>query len=290
MSRSRNHLKVLLLLAVALLPVAASVRAAVISEVFLPASGFSGIEISGVNSAGAVLLRVDARPGEGLRILDEVILSGRPDQTDARGEARLAVDLIVEGDQDAAGNWTGGDASVLPPDTRVTTVTAGSLRLGTPAALLVLLEGQQPPPLTRQLADPGPAYTLAPGSPIVDWVAWAPGASAAEARQYVEQLSQDAAETLNITDLPRPLAPTGSGNTGAAEVLVRPRGETGYLAPWFWAGAGNVLEAGPDFSPYEVTPGRLNPALAALPEPAAGVLLTTGLLALGGRRGSKRSG
>ncbi len=245
----------------------------ILSEVYLPGSGLSGFEITGVGSAGATLVRLDARPQQRLRIVDHWILPGRSDAEELTGPDRgLTVDLLIEGASEIS----------LATSTRVTSVGVGELHLDRAASAWVLLEGPNLPGITRRLAEAGAEYALFPGSPIADWVSWAPGESTAEASEGLETLGADAAEALGITGLARPTAATGGDPTGA-NLLIRPRNEDGFVRDAFWA-VGEGWRVGGEGLGMPGSPGRLNPRWSVLPEPTAALLLAGGLGLVGFRR------
>ena len=248
-------------------------RAVAISEVFLPAGGLAGIEVTGVGADGAVLLRLDARRGQRWAIVDHIDLAGR-----SSGDGS-AVDLVVEGGVSALSAWTRG--GVLPADTRVTDAAAGSLGLHAATGGWAVLDGGDRPRLTTHLGDAGAAYQFSPGSPIADWVMWAPGVNEAEAMSWLEPLSASAAEVLGVTGMSRPVAATGTG-TQAAEVLLRPMTAEGFARDQLWSlRSGARLGVGGGV--LQVTPGAANPPVSALPEPTTVFWLGGVALAAWGR-------
>lgn len=232
-----------------------------ISEIFLPAWGGTGVEISGLGTAGATLAVVNASPGRQMQVNATYLLPGV-----IPGQETLSTAVL------AGPGW----ADALPTaDPLILTLDATSPLFAAEAAVaLVLIEGQSALLPGTRLGSGIPAIGVDADTPIVDWVGFAPGETAALAEALLHPLSAGALAALDIAELHRPAA----GTTDVA-VLARAILDDGPVMDTLFAANGSVVEASANgLADFLISPGQRNPItlpLTTTPEPHAilGVLV-----------------
>ncbi|MEM9916254.1 MAG: PEP-CTERM sorting domain-containing protein [Planctomycetota bacterium] len=244
-----------------------------ISEVLLPASGGTAVEIDGLDSAGATLLIVNASR-ERLQVQHAIPLP--PAEQTANG---LGLSLVV-----------GSDGLASNP---TTALPAGSVSRDHPLfsdelpVALVLVQGLGPIGEEVSLGNGGAVSGITAQTPIVDWLSFAAGTNA-EAELVIQDPNPSAIAALGIADLPRPQIGT-TGITALARALTADGPVMHTLLP----GSNNIVDADAlGLSDFQLSPGLRNPLAtedlpgddAALPEPSVAFLLVLGLLGLSLRR------
>lgn len=248
-----------------------------ISEVYLPAWGGTGVEISGVGATGATLAVVNASPGREFRVSATYFVPGVSPEQAHRSTVTVA-------DPD----WA--DALPITASPAATVDAPNALFASDAPTALVLIEGQSALPTGVRLGSGAVPVGIDDDTPIVDWVGFAPADSAAGAAAALETLSPQAIATLNIAGLQRPAA-----GTHDVSVLARAILEDGPVLDTLFTAGGQWIDAsGGGWTDFLVSPGQANPIALPLtaPEPHAvwAVLLLLGAARRPGGRCRFRGG
>lgn len=175
-----------------------------ISEIFLPGSGATAVEVGGIGQAGAALLVLDAIDGRQFRVRRKFDLAGPGGLNDTAVLAEPGWAAVLDGSP--------------PPGVsgRVTEVPAFSLPITDPVAL-VLFDGATGIGPGTLLGQPASVAAELAANPIVDWVAFGLGPTADDAAAAMQAVTPQLALDLGIHGLPRPITATYE-----ASVLARP--------------------------------------------------------------------
>lgn len=262
---SKRFISTFLLAATGLVIAHPSDAAPFISEIMLPATGGTAIEIDGLDSAGATLLIVNASRDR-LTVQHAIPL---PPADQTLGGLGLA--LVV------GPNW----AAAAPGGPLQATTIHREYGLFTdqlPVAL-VLIHGPSVIGEDVSLGSGGAISGIAPSTPIVDWIGFARGTDA-QAQIAVQNPNAEAIAALGIADLSRPTAGT-SGLTALARALTIDGPVMGSLL----GGSDAGIDADPlGLRDFAFSPGLRNPLTrlaadeddASVPEPGVAALLGLG--------------
>lgn len=255
-----------LLSALSVLPLSSAQASPYLSEIVLPVTGATAVEIDGLDAAGATLLVVNASRQ---RLSVQQVIPITPATTGNAG-------LVVVG-------GVGWDV-LAPPQAR----QAATVQLDVPLffddipTALVLIYGQSVISDNASLGNAAAVSGISLDTPIVDWVSFARGTND-EAAALLHGPSDEGLVALGIADLPRPTA----GTTGVS-VLARALTSEGPARGSLLAGTPNGIAADPlGLRDFAFSPGLQNPETLPradeepppIPEPSLGLILGLGLLA-----------
>ncbi|MBB6430243.1 hypothetical protein [Algisphaera agarilytica] len=249
-----------------------------ISEIILPAHGTTGVEIDGLDAAGATLLILNASR-ERLSVQHAITLPPADQTPSGRGLALI----------------TGlGWAAAIPGGTLQAAVVEMDDALFSDAlpVALVLIHGQGTFNPGLSLGSGSAISGITPDTPIADWINFGSGTDT-QARAVVQGPSVAAIQALGIADLPRP-----TSGTADVTALARALTEDGPALDRLVGGTSAGYDAEDlGLRDFAFTPGQQNPLVSALdeepghtPEPGVGACLALGVFLLGynGRRSSIR--
>ncbi|MEO1236889.1 MAG: hypothetical protein AAFX76_08895 [Planctomycetota bacterium] len=225
-----------------------------ISEVFLPTWGATGVEVFGVGETGATLLVLDATPGRGYTV--------RRAHTLGPGGSLFTggVQLLAEPGWDTATPVAGLGLPFTP-------VAARGLPFDR-ATTLVLIDGPSPASAGVSLSLAVTTSVLSAETRVTDWLTLVPGDDAGA----IEPLTHATTQAFGLDALPRPAVAVGDAVVVARALLL-----DGHDPSVVLTGNTRVVDGGPaGFIDFAVTPGLLNP-VTRTPEPV-GVAWVAGVI------------